>query len=118
MQQERDAHASQANARAALLRERVVSEFQGQIREKILGNLHLPLTLVGNPLVEYRVDLLPNGEVARVRLLKSSGQPQYDLAVERAILRSSPLPLPPDRDAARAFREGLILQFRPTENGA
>jgi len=120
MQQERDAQAAraQASARAALLRERVVSEFQGRITEKILGNLYLPHTLVGNPVVEYRVDLLPNGEVARVRLVKSSGQPQYDEAVERAILKSSPLPLPPDRDTARAFREGLILKFRPAENGA
>ncbi|MCU0934314.1 MAG: hypothetical protein MUE86_07760 [Thiobacillaceae bacterium] len=34
--------------------------------------------------------------------------------MERAILKASPLPLPPEREAAQVFREGLILKFRPS----
>lgn len=109
---ERDAQARVHDARQA----RVVEDFKLRIKEKILAYLRLPPNLKGNPEVEYRVDLLPNGEVLRVTLRRSSGQPAYDAEVERAILRSSPLPLPPDRDTARVFREGLILKFRPSEN--
>ena len=109
---ERDAQARAHAARQA----RVVEDFKLRIKEKILAYLRLPPNLKGNPEVEYRVDLLPNGEVLRVTLRRSSGQPAYDDEVERAILRSSPLPLPPDRDTARVFREGLILKFRPSEN--
>ncbi len=63
----------------------------------------------------YQVRLLPDGEVLKLTLVKSSGQPAYDKQVERAVLRASPLPLPPDRELAAAFREDLILKFRPYE---
>jgi colicin import membrane protein len=45
---------------------------------------------------------LPTGEVLSIRMLKSSGNPAYDTAVERAILKSSPLPLPSDRSFSTA----------------
>lgn len=97
---------------------RVIDDHRALIREKILDQMHLPPNLQGNPEVEYRVDLMPTGDVLRVTLVRSSGQPAYDAAVERAILRASPLPLPADRDLARLFRQGLILKFRPSENPA
>jgi colicin import membrane protein len=53
---------------------------------------------------------LPTGEVLTIRLVKSSGNSAYDAAVERAILKSSPLPLPPSRDL---FSRELKLTFRP-----
>jgi colicin import membrane protein len=48
-----------------------------------------------------------------VKLAKSSGNRAYDEAVERAILKSSPLPLPEDRSL---FRKQLQLRFR-AKNG-
>jgi len=95
---------------------RLVGEFQDRIRNKILGYVRLPQNLTGNPEVIFNVTLLPNGEVVRVALLRSSGQPAYDYEMERAILKASPLPLPNERDAAAVFRDGLILKFRPREN--
>ena len=94
---------------------RLVGEFQDRIRSKILGHVRLPPTLSGNPGVEFRVVLLPNGEVLRVTLERGSGQPVYDQEMERAIYKASPLPLPNDREAAAAFREGLILKFRASD---
>jgi colicin import membrane protein len=79
--------------------------------------VRLPQKLVGNPEAVFQVTLLPNGEVLRVTLVKTSGQPVYDAEVERAILKASPLPLPGDKGAAAPFRDGLILKFRPLENG-
>ncbi len=103
---------SQAEVIARL---KMIEDYRGRIRSKIQGYLRLPPNLVGNPEVVYQVRLLPDGEVLRLTLLRSSGQPAYDRQVELAILRASPLPLPPDRDLASAFREELILKFRPYE---
>ncbi len=100
-------------AAAVSARLKAVDEYKGRIQLKIKGLLINPPTLHGKPEAVYRVDLLPNGEVTRATLLRSSGQPGYDRAVESAILKASPLPLPPDRDAAAAFRDGLELKFRP-----
>jgi colicin import membrane protein len=49
-----------------------------------------------------------------LRLVRSSGIPAYDQAVERAILKSSPLPLPPDPTLFNQFR-ALNLQIQPKE---
>ena len=49
-----------------------------------------------------------------VRTKRSSGQAPWDNAVERAIRRAQPLPLPPDPALMREFRE-LNLKFRPKE---
>ncbi len=101
---------SQAEAAARL---KMIEDYRGRIRNKIHGYLILPPNLRGNPEVVYQVRLLPDGEVLRLTLVKSSGQPAYDRQVELAILKASPLPLPPDRELASAFREELILKFRP-----
>ncbi len=97
----------------AAARLKMIEDYRSRIRSKIESYLRLPHNLSGNPEVVYQVRLLPDGEVLKVTLLKSSGQPAYDRQVERAILLASPLPLPPDRELASAFREELILKFRP-----
>lgn len=107
---------SQAEAVARL---KMIEDYRGRIRNKIHGYLRLPPNLSGNPEVVYQVRLLPDGEVLRLTLVKPSGHPAYDRQVELAIMRASPLPLPPDRELASAFREELILKFRPyDEEGA
>ena len=59
--------------------------------------------------------MLPGGEVLGAKLKRSSNSvPAYDAAVERAILKAQPLPLPPDPALMRQFRE-LNLEFRPKE---
>jgi colicin import membrane protein len=98
---------------ASAERSRQIADYVGRIQQKIRGELRLPVNLQGNPEVVYRVDLLPNGDLIRLTLVQSSRQPAYDLEVERAIRKASPLPLPPDRDLASSFRSGLELHFRP-----
>jgi len=117
MREDLEAERAQLNAlqdRARASRHaRLVDDFKLRIQAKIQAYVRLPPRLSGNPEAIFEVSLLPNGEVARVVLVKSSGQPAYDTEVERAILRASPLPLPAEREAAQVFREGLILKFRP-----
>jgi colicin import membrane protein len=83
-----------------------------KIRSKIKANIVLPLEIKGNPEAIFDVVQLPTGEVLSARLRKSSGHEAYDRAVERAILKSSPLPRPERPDQ---FRRDLQLKFRPQE---
>ena len=83
-----------------------------KIRAKIRGNIILPQDIPGNPEAIFYVTVLPTGEVLTVRKRKSSGHPGYDDAVERAIMKSSPLPQPDDRSL---FQRQLELKFRPQD---
>ncbi len=74
----------------------------------------LPQELTGNPEAEFDVVVLPGGDVLSVKLMKSSGVAAYDNAVERAILKAQPLPVPSDPDSFARFRN-LHLKFRPNE---
>jgi colicin import membrane protein len=86
--------------------------YADKIRSRIKANIVLPSELKGNPEVVFDVVQLPTGEVLSARLRKSSGNKAYDDAVERAILKSSPLPRP---DRPDQFRRELQLKFRPQE---
>jgi colicin import membrane protein len=83
-----------------------------KVRAKIRGNVMLPQDIKGNPEAIFDVVQLPSGEVLSAKLRKSSGNRAYDDAVERAILKSSPLPKP---DRPDQFRRDLELRFRPLD---
>jgi colicin import membrane protein len=97
---------------AAAARNKALAEYVNRIRAKVRQNWILPQDLPGNPQCVFKVVQLPTGEVIDVRLVKSSGNPAYDDAVHRAILKSSPLPLPASRE--HFYRE-LELTFRPRD---
>jgi len=48
----------------------------------------------GNPAAAYRVSLKPDGQIADVKLTKSSGNVNFDRAVETGIRRCTPFPRP------------------------
>jgi len=92
---------------------RALATWVDKIRAKIRNNILLPPDLVGNPEAVYQVTLLPTGEVLPPpKLIKSSGSKGYDDAIERAILKSSPLPKP---EPASLFQRRLELTFRPRD---
>jgi len=99
-------------AQAAAARSKATADYIGRIRGKIKGNIVLPPDIKGNPEAIFDVVQLPSGEILSVKLKKSSGHPAYDSAVERAILKSSPLPKPEQGDL---FSRSLELKFRPLE---
>lgn len=100
---------AQASAAASA---RALDGWTAKIRGKIRGNIRLPEDIKGNPEAIFDVVQLPTGEVLSVKLRKSSGHTGYDQAVERAILKSSPLPRP---DRPDQFRRELELKFRPLD---
>lgn len=57
----------------------------------------------GNPRATFRVDQLPTGEIMSVRLVKSSGVPEFDRAVENGIKKASPLPKKKDGTVERTL---------------
>ncbi len=98
------------SAQAAAARNKAVADYLGRIRGKIRGNIVLPPDIKGNPEAVFEVTQLPSGEVISVKVKKSSGNPALDTAVERAILKSSPLPKPEQSDL---FDRLLNIPYRP-----
>ncbi len=106
--------AARARAEQAAAAGRVVDEYTGKIVGKIRRNIVMPPDVADNARAEFSVTLLPGGTVLGARLTRSSGNAAYDNAVERAILKSQPLPLPADATLFNRFRE-LKLVFKPVE---
>lgn len=97
-------------AQATAARNKAIADYLGRIRGKIRGNIVLPPDIKGNPEAVFEVTQLPSGEVISVKVKRSSGNPALDAAVERAILKSSPLPKPEQSDL---FDRLLNIPYRP-----
>jgi len=89
----------------------IQSEYVSRIASSIRRFIVLPPNLQGDSEVEFEVLVLPDGDVLSVKLKQTSGNPKYDNAVERAIYRAAPLPLPPEPALYKYFRN-LNLKFR------
>jgi colicin import membrane protein len=104
---------AQAAARATAAEQaKAIDDYIRRIQAKIKGNVVLPPDIAGNPEAIFDVVQLPTGEIIDVTLRKSSGVRAYDEAVQRAIIKASPLPRP---DSADLFRRNLTLKFRPLD---
>ncbi len=91
---------------------KLIDEYKAKIQRRIRSNIVQPPNVSEDARAEFLVTLLPGGDVLTAKLIKSSGNKAYDDRVERAILKSSPLPLPPDVQLFNRFRE-LDLTFKP-----
>jgi len=109
------AEAQQAMAaQAAAARKNELDKYRKGISDKIKSRIVRPPNLQGSEESEFDIVVLPDGNVLGVKLKKPSGNPAYDNAVERAISRAQPLPMPPDPALLKDFRE-LNLKFRAQE---
>lgn len=110
-QQLANAAAAEAEQRASA-NKRGLESYAAKIRGKVRGNIVLPPNIPGNPEAIFEVNQLPSGEVLSVRLKRSSGNAGLDGAIERAILKSSPLPKP---DNPALFERTLEIKYKPFE---
>lgn len=110
-QQMANAAAAEVESRASASR-RGLDSYASKIRGKIRGNIVLPPSIQGNPEAQFEVNQLPSGEVLSVKLKRSSGNAALDTAIERAILKSSPLPKPDDPSQ---FQRTLEIKYKPFE---
>ena len=109
-QAEREAVAAAKAASAA--QARADDDYRRKIQAKIKGNVVVPPDISGNPEAIFDVVQLPTGEIIDTQLRKSSGVRAYDEAVQRAIIKASPLPRP---DPPAQFQRNLTLKFRPAD---
>lgn len=110
-QQMANAAAAEAEQRASAGK-KGLKDYAAKIRGKVRGNIVLPPNIPGNPEAIFEVDQLPSGEVLAVKLKRSSGNPGLDQAIERALLKSSPLPKPDD---PALFQRTLEIKYKPFE---
>lgn len=106
-----------AQMEAAIATGKLVDEYVAKIGAKIRRFIVLPPGVDKNIKAEFNVTLLPSGEVLQANLSKSSSSQAYDSAVERAILKAQPLPLPPAEKNLFARFRNLHLKFSPAESG-
>lgn len=100
-------------ASAAAQRQRAERTWVERIAAKIRSNIVRPGNASGNPEAVFTVVLLPDGSiVGEPRMMKSTGNPALDAAIERAIRKSDPLPKPEDPGA---FQRELNITFKPFE---
>jgi colicin import membrane protein len=93
----------------------VVDEYKARIVAKIKRNVNKQVCGSGKPELVFAISMMPTGEVSGTpRLVKSSGLPACDQAVEYAIMKSQPLPLPSQTELFAQFRD-LNLKFKPNE---
>ncbi len=89
-------------------------EYGAKIRAKIRSNTAfvIPPNLAGNPAVEYSIELLPDGSLRRIKLLKPSGISGFDEAVRNGIEKSQPYPA--DK-SGKVPSEVIVIEYRPID---
>ncbi len=100
-------------AQAFAARGKAIKTWADRIAAKVKGNIVVPPGVTGNPQAKFDITLMSNGDVLSAKLHTTSGSPALDAAIERAIFKSSPLPLPEDK---AVFQRELHFVFRPLEN--
>jgi colicin import membrane protein len=85
--------------------------YQGRIRARIKPNIVLTEAVPGNPLTEVEVRAASDGTIVSRRIVKASGNPEWDEAVLRAIDRTSVLP----RDVDGTMPSPITISFRPRD---
>lgn len=86
-------------------REDEINQYKNLIKERITGVWRIPASAHSGMRCEIMVRLLPGGEVARVDIVRSSGDATFDRSVEDAVRKASPLPVPD-------VESGLFDEFR------
>lgn len=87
------------------------ASYAGRLVAAIKPNIVFAETLPGNPAAEVEVRAGPGGTILGRTLVKSSGHPEWDEAVLRAIDRTGTLP----RDVDGRVPPRLTITFRPRD---
>lgn len=85
--------------------------YGGRVAARIRPNVVFTETIVGNPRAEVEVRTLPDGTITSRRIVKSSGNADWDEAVLKAIDRTATLP----RDTDGRVPSALIIGLRPLD---
>ena len=87
------------------------ASYAGRIKGRIKPNIVYTESVAGNPVAEVEVRAAPDGTIVGRKLIKSSGIPDWDDAVLRAIDKTEILP----RDVDGRVPSSLVIAFRPRD---
>ena len=90
----------------------VVNQHMGMIRQRIKRYWSEPANAGQGLQCTLRVSLLPNGDVKKVSIEKSSGNAIFDRSAESAVYKAAPWRQPSDPKAAEELRNFQFI-FRP-----
>ncbi|WP_428103350.1 cell envelope integrity protein TolA [Candidatus Rariloculus sp.] len=88
----------------------LLGEYIRQIENRIQRNWIRPVTATADLECVVNVTQIPSGDVVDVRVGECNGDDAVVQSIERAVLRASPLPRPPQQIL---FERNLIVTFRP-----
>jgi len=87
------------------------SGYPDRLRARVKPNIVFYEDVAGNPAAVVLVQLAPDGSLLSAKLIKSSGNPDWDSAVLRALERSNPLP----RDENGIAPARVTITFKPKD---
>ena len=92
-----------------------VASYSDAIRAAVKQRWRIPGTYRGRDDLKatVRIKAIPGGEVLDVSVVKSSGYPQFDESVIKAVQLASPLPVPTGPLFDKEFRS-FLMEFEPT----
>ncbi|MDE1983297.1 MAG: TonB C-terminal domain-containing protein [Gammaproteobacteria bacterium] len=95
------------NARRASL----LQQWIAVVKQKIQSNWNEPASTPDNLTCRVQIDQVPGGTVANAQIISCNGDEAVRQSVVTAVLRSSPLPPPPEPSL---FQREFILDFCPS----
>ena len=115
LQAEMEAEAkSEADAEAkAAAQQAELSQVTEAIKRQVNPNFIRPADVVGRLKCTIKVTLMTNGTVVNVEIVKSSGDVRFDDSAEIAVRKSSPLPVPQDKELFNKKFRPLTFIFNP-----
>ena len=106
LKKQMEAKAREARAGQAMM------NYAPRIQRKVEDNWRTPARGAEGCKPTVLVNLAPDGRVLSARITKSSGDILCDQSVEKAFIRASPLPMPPDPDLYSALKS-IEFKFNP-----
>ena len=92
------------------LRDKLLAEYSLAIKAAVERNWIRPPGAPADLACIVRVSQAPSGDVVKVEIVETSGNRAFDISVENAVWKSSPLPLPKDQSL---FSRDLNFVFDP-----
>ena len=91
----------------------LLNQYIAMIEQRIVRNWNRPPSARAGLDCRVRVAQTPGGTVLSVQIDQCNGDAAVKQSIEAAVMRSSPLPPPPD---PRLFERNLVLVFRPLDD--
>ena len=91
----------------------LLNQYIAMIEQRIVRNWNRPPSARTGLECTVRVAQTPGGTVLSVQIGQCNGDAAVKQSIEAAVMRSSPLPPPPD---PRLFERNLVLVFKPLED--